>query len=150
MRSPSTLRHPTQLSEFASKPKQSLIQFLESLPVMESRYCRATSQKLYLLPEWNSKESLYKFYVNDWCKERNIKALSISLFSNLFEEKNLALFKPKKDQCEKCACYKVGTVTEKEYKEHIERSKQAREEKDADKKDSYVFTVGTNGTKIER
>lgn len=142
MRPPSTLRRPTRLSETASEPKQSLIQFLDSLPVMESHYCRATSQKLYLLPEWNSKESLYKFYVDNWCKDRNIKALSISLFSNLFEDKNLALFKPKKDQCEKCACYKVGTITEEEYKEHIERSKQAREEKDADKKgDNYVFTV---------
>lgn len=143
MQPPSTLRRPRQSSESVSEPKQSLIQFLDVLPVMESHYCRATSQKLYLLPEWNSKEALYQFYVDDWCKKRNIKALSKCLFSNVFESKNLALFKPKKDQCEKCACYKVGTVTEEEYRVHIEKSKQAREEKEKDKKgvNNYVFTV---------
>ncbi|CAG9786483.1 unnamed protein product [Diatraea saccharalis] len=140
---PSILRRHRQSSEpMISKPKESLIKFLESLPVMESHYCRATSQKLYLLPEWKSKESLYQFYVDNWCKEKNVKALSICAFSNAFESKNLGLFRPKKDQCEKCACYKVGTVSREQHMAHIEKVKQAREEKDQDKNgDSYVFTV---------
>ncbi|XP_060810002.1 uncharacterized protein LOC132904096 [Amyelois transitella] len=140
---PSTMRRHNQSSELVvPQRKKSLIEFLNSLPVMESHYCRATSQKLYLLPEWKSKESLYKFYVDDWCKERNIEALSISMFSNIFEGKNFSLFRPKKDQCEKCACYKVGAVTEEQHKEHIEKVKQAREEKAKDKEgEDYVFTV---------
>ncbi|XP_072378606.1 uncharacterized protein [Diabrotica undecimpunctata] len=143
MQPPSILRRHNQPSKsVVSQPKQSLFQFLDSLPVMEAHYCRATSQKLYLLPEWKSKESLYQFYVNDWCKNQNIKPLSIALFSNEFEGKNFALFRPKKDQCEKCTCYKVGTITEEQHRDHIEKVNQAREEKDKDKKgENYVFAV---------
>ncbi|KAK9722137.1 hypothetical protein QE152_g19812 [Popillia japonica] len=40
----------------------SLKLFLESLPKMESHYCRSTSNKLYLQPQWQSKQQLYELY----------------------------------------------------------------------------------------
>lgn len=46
----------------SSKPfateRQELDNFFESLPVMESHYCRATTQKKYLLPEWTTKQAV--------------------------------------------------------------------------------------------
>lgn len=41
---------------------KSIHEFLDSLPTMESHYCRSSSSKNYLLPEWTSKEELYRLY----------------------------------------------------------------------------------------
>lgn len=109
---------------------------------MESHYCRATSQKKYLLAEWHSKQSLYEFYVQDWCKSMKKDALSIATFSKTFEEKNMALFHPKKDKCEKCVGYRVGQVSEDEFNSHIQKKTEARKEKEKDKKEGkYLFTA---------
>lgn len=125
-----------------SKDRQELDNFLNSLPIMESHYCRATSQKKYLQPEWPTKMSLYQFYKNDWCKSRDVRSLSIAAFYNAFDAKNLALYIPKKDQCEKCSLFKVGNLPEVEYLEHQQKKEEARREKDKDKSDkNIVFTV---------
>ncbi|CAH1098426.1 unnamed protein product [Psylliodes chrysocephalus] len=126
---------------FKSK-KEKLNEFLDSLPVMDSHYCRASSSKKYLLPEWPSKNALYNFYVSDWCKSHSIEPLSRTNFNDAFKMRNMALFRPKKDECEKCASYKVETVTEEDYQLHMVRKKEARLEKDKDKKEhSFVFTA---------
>lgn len=109
---------------------------------MESHYCRDTTQKKYLLPEWPTKQSLYEIYKDDWCTERNVLPLSITAFSEAFEIKNFSLYLPKKDQCEKCALYKVGNLSPEEFKEHRNKKDEARKEKDTDKDEGrVVFTV---------
>lgn len=109
---------------------------------MESHYCRATTQKKYLLPEWRSKRSLYDFYVSDWCKTRNVHALSICKFYQEFDVQNLGLYHPKKDQCEVCARFKVGNKSQEDYLEHQSKKEEARAEKEKDKaEESFVFTV---------
>ncbi|KAL4720744.1 hypothetical protein ACJJTC_006818 [Scirpophaga incertulas] len=123
---------------------ESLIGFLNSIPKMESHYCRKTTAKLYLLPEWTSKRALYEFYIKDWCATRNIKLLSIAKFSNTLEIENISLFKPKKDECEKCLSHKIGNIPDTEHKEHIERKNEARIEKENDKNsEEHVFTMDT-------
>ncbi|KAL4705163.1 hypothetical protein ACJJTC_007909 [Scirpophaga incertulas] len=123
---------------------ESLIGFLNSIPKMESHYCRKTTAKLYLLPEWTSKRALYEFYIKDWCATRNIKPLSIAKFSNTLEIENISLFKPKKDECEKCLSHKIGNIPDTEHKEHIERKNEARIEKENDKNsEEHVFTMDT-------
>lgn len=126
-----------------AKENRELFTFIDSLPVMESHYCRASSTKKYLLPEWSSKQSLYRFYVNDWCKTRNVKALSIASFSHSLDRHNIDFFRPKKDQCEKCAAYKVGQISEDVYQVHILKKNEARDEKANDKQDrnTLVFTT---------
>lgn len=119
-----------------------LKRFLQSLSAMESHYCRASTQKKYFLPEWRSKRSLYDFYVNDWCKTRNVVALSICKFHEKFDSHNLGLFHPKKDQCEICALYKVGNKSQEEYSEHLKKKEEARSEKEKDiHEENLVFTV---------
>ncbi|CAG9837589.1 unnamed protein product [Diabrotica balteata] len=119
-----------------------MLPFLDSLPVMESHYCRSSSQKKYLLAEWQSRQSVYEFYSKDWCKSRKEEPPSIASFSKTFDEKNFALFRPKKDECEKCVSYRVGQLSEEEFKSHVQRKVEAREEKEKDKKEKQnVFTA---------
>lgn len=91
--------------------KGDLLKFIESLPAMESHYCRASSNKKYLLPEWSSKSKLYEFYVHDWCRLQNLNPLSITAFNTGLDESNIALFRPKKDQCEKCHYHNLGRLS---------------------------------------
>ena len=71
-----------------------------------------------------------------------MRSLSIAAFHNAFDDKNLALYIPKKDQCEKCALFKVGNLPEVQYLEHQQKKEEARGEKDKDKSDeNIVFTV---------
>ncbi|CAG4981288.1 unnamed protein product [Parnassius apollo] len=123
---------------------ESLKEFFNDIPKMESHYCRKTTSKLYLLPEWTSKRALYKFYEKDWRASRNIKPLSIAKFSNTLEIENISLFKPKKDECEKCLSHKLGNISDAELKEHINRKNEARIEKENDKNsEELVFTMDT-------
>ncbi|XP_039295901.1 uncharacterized protein LOC111053764 isoform X2 [Nilaparvata lugens] len=71
--------------------------FFNSLAKVESHYCRASSSKLYLEPNWQSKRELYRFYESEWCVKEKHQPVSITTFKNVFEELNLSLFKPKKD-----------------------------------------------------
>lgn len=45
--------------------QKSMNEFFDSLPTMESHYCRASSSRQYLQPDWKTKMDLYKFYVSD-------------------------------------------------------------------------------------
>lgn len=115
--------------------------FLDSLPKMESHYCRASTSKLYLEPDWRSKQDLYKEYCR-WSAEKNIKPLSVSAFSNTFINKNLSLFRPKKDECDICVSYRTGNISEEVYNLHQGKKKEARAEKELDKDtEQYVFTM---------
>lgn len=122
--------------------KQNLNIFFDSLPLMESHYCRSVTKKKYLLPEWRSKKMIFDLYATDWCSTNNVQPLSPSLFYSEFEKRNISLFTPKKDQCEKCALYSVGNLSNEKYNCHQERKEEARLEKNKDKSEqSHVFTV---------
>lgn len=47
----------------------------------------------------------------------------------IFKEKNLSLFQPKKDQCDTCNAFKAGNVSEDLYRNHVIRKEAARDEK---------------------
>lgn len=139
-------RGPSQNFTLRQQPFVSRIicleNFLSSLPSMESHYCRAHTNKKYLEPLWKSKQELYKFYANDWCKQENEKPLSLAKFLQTFESKNLSLFRPKKDECDICVAFRAKNVSEAEYNLHQERKEEARKEKDKDKgNEDNVFTM---------
>lgn len=71
-----------------------------------------------------------------------MQSLSVAVFYKTFDFKNLALFLPKKDQCELCARYSVGNLPYEEYALHQKKKTEARNEKRKDKnEETYVFTV---------
>lgn len=121
-----------------------LKKFFDELPKMPSHYCRASSTKLYLEPVVQNKSKLYKLYC-DKCNEQQEEHVSRWLFDQIFMEKNLSIFLPKKDQCDVCCSHKVGNISEGEYREHIIKKDRARQEKNEDKlkainKEVHVFT----------
>nr|CAH7716532.1 unnamed protein product [Callosobruchus chinensis] len=114
--------------------KKSVSDFFSELPKLESRYCRKSSSKLYLHPHWKSKTELYKFYKNDWLASKNVQQpAGLTLFKYIFEESNLSLFSPKKDECDICVGHRTQNVSEEIYQEHIAKKDQARNEKEKDK-----------------
>ena len=132
--------------------KEYLIQFLTKLPKMPSHYCRESTSKLYLEPVFGSMIELYKVYKNA-CEVESQPYLGIKLFCLTFEKLNLALFHPKKDQCDLCCSYKVGNVSEEDYNMHITKKNRARAEKTTDKLFAqvgkcHVFTQDVQSVKL--
>lgn len=92
------------------------------------------------MPEWVSKKALYNFYVSEWCSSHNVGYLSIAKFYNSLDSENIALFRPKKDECEKCMSHKLGYMADTDHKSHIDRKNAARVEKDK-MNEEFVFTL---------
>lgn len=135
-----------------NKKLEYLRQFLDSLPKMESHYCRKKSNKLYLEEDFKSKTDIFQLYKNK-CLDEDVLPLSISTFLKEFDEMNLALFKPRKDQCDLCCGYKMHQIEESVYQDHILAKDHARKEKDLDKKKAedqaiYCFTMDVQAVKL--
>ncbi|XP_060808417.1 uncharacterized protein LOC132903662 [Amyelois transitella] len=125
-----------------AEPQKQLRRFFDSLPKLESHYCRKDSSKLYLEPLWTSKSQLYKAYTKDFCSQKNAEPLSIATFCNIFDELNLSLFRPKKDLCETCESFKTKNITESDYKIHQDMKKEARDELTKDtSSNNEVYTM---------
>nr|CAH7729983.1 unnamed protein product [Callosobruchus chinensis] len=116
-----------------NQEKENLKAFFDSLPKLESRYCRQSTSKYYLEPIWTPKLELYRHYKNEWCIKNNSRPMSSASFVNMMADQNIALFAPKKDECDKCVAYKTGNLSDQDYQEHRLKKEEARQEKDADK-----------------
>lgn len=130
-----------------------LLLHLRGIDTMESHYCRRYSKKKYIAATFRSKAELYDEY-KKYCLENGYgQPVSYFLFSEEFDKENLALFKPRKDQCDTCVGFKAMQVTEAVYNLHVERQKRAKAEKDFDKKAAleygrHVFTEDTQAVKL--
>lgn len=127
-------------------------EFLDMLPKMPSHYCRASTSKLYLEPIIGSKEALYALYREN-CIEKSKTQISKTSFYNIFYEKNIALFQPKKDQCDLCIEYNLGSIDEDVYNSHQTKKVEARDEKNMDKtkaenNELQMFTMDLQGVKL--
>lgn len=140
-------------------------QHIQSIPKVESHYCRKSSSKLYLSSQLNL-EKLYTLYLEK-CREDNskittenekldsnnkkllLKPVSKSMYKSYFYSYgNLRFHKPKKDQCSTCNNFKSLTPEEKESKKdehekHLKNKEKARELKTKQVKASE----NTNGKK---
>lgn len=58
-----------------SKDKEYLIRFLQTLPQMESHYCRKDTTKLYLETQLQNLNELYRFYYAE-CSRQNCQAIN--------------------------------------------------------------------------
>jgi hypothetical protein len=114
--------------------RESAVRYLKALPKMPSHYCRAQSSKLYLETNHASLSDLYKHY-KETSNESNEPVYGITQFTKLFNELNLAFYKPKKDQCDLCVGFKAKTVQQDVYDEHIKRKKEAQDSKTLDKEE---------------
>lgn len=134
------------------KNKDLMIQFIKSIPKLPSHYCRVDTKKLYLEENFKNKTEVYNLYIKH-CEQQQNSPLSICTFMDTLSEMNIAIHRPKKDQCDLCCSYKVGNTTEEQYKNHMRRKKQARNEKKRDKeaairKQCYMFTMDVQAVKL--
>ena len=113
---------------------------INSFPVIESHYCRSSTQKKYLEQSLNLSK-MYELYVQN-CHETGRTAAKICTYRKVFnEEFNIGFHKPKKDLCNTCYTYDNSSEERKEelndsYTEHQRRKEQARLKKEADKQDA--------------
>lgn len=148
-------RQTSTLKRKASQDKQrvnNMKNFLESLPKLESHYCRKSTGKFYFEQNFKCKSEVYNLY-KDHCKMEEEVPLSNCKFYNELDNMNLALFKPRKDQCDLCSSYKVKQIPEEVYTKHIKAKNEARDEKDLDKKralaqEIYCFAVDVQAVKL--
>ncbi|CAH1995850.1 unnamed protein product [Acanthoscelides obtectus] len=63
------------------------------------------------------------------CDEKNKHCLGIKVFKQIFKEKNLSLFSPKKDRCDICIEQENGNIDSSIWSKHIEDKEKARKEK---------------------
>lgn len=132
--------------------RQFLRNFLESLNKLPSHYCRKDTKKMYLEQCFQSFAQLYRLYESK-CKESNKNVLSIVTLTNVAHEMDIALFHPRKDQCDTCFKYKNKNLSEEEYNRHIKNKTLARAEKELDKQNAllgkcYVITMDVQAVKL--
>ena len=87
-------RHGEQLQS-----ARSLIDSL--LPKLESHYCSASSTKLYLEPLFDNYSTLYTENKKN-CESQTKKVAGRRLFQETFDDLNMGLYSPRKDQCDVC------------------------------------------------
>jgi len=111
-----------QMSRSTEKPRENVRKFLNEIPKLPSHYCRASSSKLYLEPHFSSLADVYKLFT----ETQTANVASRQVFADEFNKMNIALFMPKKDQCDKCCAFKTGNLSEADHQEHVERKEEAR------------------------
>lgn len=111
--------------------KKFLREFFQNLPKQPSHYVRKDTNKLYLEQQFISFKALFDFY-QSCCTEQNKTALGRMTFAKHFRENNLALFSPKKDQCDMCIEFEHGNIDEEKYNAHIANKTKIRAEKERD------------------
>lgn len=113
--------------------KEEVRQHISSFPLVESHYCRSTTNKLYLESSL-SLAQMYRLYCLN--VENPVK---FHIYSKIFNsEYNYAFHKPKKDICDKCAEFKLDHTPSPERKVlqeiHIKNKDLAKTERDQDRK----------------
>lgn len=74
-------------------------------------------------------------------------------FSRSFDAENLAIFRPRNDQCDTCVGYKTKQISAEVYNEHMVKKQRAQIEKKQDKLDAqnglcHVFTMDAEAVKL--
>ncbi|CAK1594879.1 unnamed protein product [Parnassius mnemosyne] len=134
-----------QIRNDESEETNSIVEFFDKLPKVESHYCRSSTKKLYLEPVWNTiTGDLYAEYLK-FCSTHSKKKYCSASFSRKFHELNFFIYKPRKDQCNTCIAFRNGNVAADEYANHLQKKERSRKEKSKDKEntgaDTAVYTM---------
>lgn len=119
-------------NEEFQRRKQSARDYLTMIPKVESHYCRSSSKKQYLESLFESKNHVYKEYEKMMNTEGKTPYNKTGFFE-MFEQMNLSLWQPKKDQCDKCCEHQAGNLADEEHQYHLKKKDEARDSKTSDK-----------------
>lgn len=77
-----------------------------------------------------------------YSKEKGNWIASKTLFNDLLADRNVSIWQPREDKYDVCVCHEFGNVNEEIWNEHIAKKKEAREEKERDKKsEQFVYCM---------
>lgn len=107
-------------------------EWLDLLPKVPSHYCRASTTKKYVESTFRSYLHMYDVY-KKWCTVNELVPVGRVQFTGILKKDKIAIHHPRKDQCDTCCGFKVGTVGNEEYTNHIKRKDDARVAKRAAK-----------------
>jgi hypothetical protein len=74
-------------------------QWLDSVPKVESHYCRQDSQIQYLNQAFHSKSEVFLEYRRS-CTAKSVDYFGKTKFYSLLKNYNISVFQPKKDHCD--------------------------------------------------
>lgn len=118
--------------------KEGIIQHINSIPKIESHYCRVDTKRLYI-DGGKTIADLHRDYELD-CQSKNLPSANYLMYYRTFSnEFNIAFFQPKKDQCEDCTSFSNATENDKEelkekFDIHLKEKDLSRQNKEDDKK----------------
>lgn len=118
----------TQKENLRKIVRDNVLSWLQQLPKVPSHYCRSSSNKIYVESTFRSKLHMFTVY-KEWCVANNLKPTGRILFCKILDEAKIAIHMPRKDQCDVCCGFKVGTVSQEDYEKHILNKDSAREAK---------------------
>lgn len=129
-----------------------LREYFENLNPVESHYCRRDTGKKYIEATFKTKSDVYKDYQAK-CLDKQVVPVSIFTFSTVFAELNLALYMPRKDQCDTCVGFKAHQVSKDVYDAHVSKQQRAKLEKSRDKLAAvegrrHVLTMDVQAVKL--
>ena len=85
---------------------------IKSFPVMDSHYCRMSTQKKYLSSDLNL-QKMYKLHLSSNLVDEPVK---FWMYEHIFNtEYNYSFFVPKKDICDKCQAKKLYGLKRERY-----------------------------------
>ncbi|XP_046970419.1 uncharacterized protein LOC124537590 [Vanessa cardui] len=145
-----------QLKEFRGKHnnhpkldsslKDDVRDHINSIPRIESHYCRAQSKREYI-EGGLTVAALHRNYVEK-CNSENKQHVAYQIYYNIFmSEFNISFWKPKKDQCEECTSFDNSEEKSKlqgKHEEHLKEKSLSREEKEKDKNnvtENFIVSV---------
>ena len=116
--------------------KQSVRDHINSIPRLESHYCRQSTQKEYFEGTLNMNK-LYELYLSD-CESKEVTPAKKHMYRDIFNhEFNIEFQKPKKDLCD--VCYEFDHLVnpseelKEKYNKHLESKTATKEERKQDR-----------------
>uniref|UniRef100_A0A6P7GAH1 Uncharacterized protein LOC114339788 n=1 Tax=Diabrotica virgifera virgifera TaxID=50390 RepID=A0A6P7GAH1_DIAVI len=117
--------------------KEGIRRHIDSIPKIESHYCRSDTKRLYT-DGGRTIAELHRDYELD-CDSKDLPSGNYLMYYKIFNsEFNIAFFQPKKDQCQDCTSFSNAVEKDKEelrkmYDTHLKEKNLARQNKEDDK-----------------
>lgn len=118
--------HHRSYNKVSDEQTEKFKEFINSLPLVPSHYCRSSSSKKYLPADVKSFNNVFRMYQKSLGTENKNLILKKTKFMQLLKKHfNIGIHVPKKDKCSKCERYKnlpdnLKTNEEQEnYNQHL-------------------------------
>ena len=126
--------------------KQRLRDHINMFPKVDSHYVRKDSKKQYISDTSNFNKltvmRMYQLYCQ-MCTSNDQRACSYEIYRRELKDMNIAIHKPKKDQCKSCIAFghKLSPTDKdiEEHEVHLKRRKEAYNMKETMKKRAVIY-----------